>query len=206
MKEARLHRLIVVSPGEGDRVPYLESVFAQAGRPAPDALSDWDHRVDEWCDEYRSQFGDCRVLEINLTTAVFIFDRTHERVVVAYGVATAPPRARDRTRMRQFPDVNIGVGVAMGDEAFAADRGHFLSHAAGGDLDINLFPQRRELNRGWSPEGRRFREMEKYTATHLGTFHYHRAEYDDLTWIPATLEYGVLRKDRDWWIERFRNK
>lgn len=206
VEDARLHRLIVVTPATDGQVPYLDGVFAAVGRPVPNALATWDDRIDTWCDEYRARFADSRILEVNLTTAVFLFDRTHERVLVAYGVATVPTRPRDRSRMRQFPDVNVGVGITMKERAFPADRGHFLSHAAGGDLDINLFPQRRELNRGWSPEGRRFRQMERHTAARPGTFHYHRAEYDDLSWIPATLEYGILRDDHDWWIDRFGNK
>ena len=60
--------------------------------------------------------------------------------------------------MRRFPDVDVGVNAVLGAEAFAADKGHLLSHASGGELDINLFPHRRELNRGWSEEGKLFRE------------------------------------------------
>lgn len=37
-------------------------------------------------------------------------------------------------------------------------------------------------------------------------FVYHPPRYDDTTWIPNTLEYGVLRDDRDWGIESFHNK
>lgn len=206
VKDAKLHRLIVVTPATEGQVPYLDAVFAAVGRPVPNALGTWDDRIDRWCDAYRERFADSRILEVNLKTAVFLFDRTYERVIGAYGVATVPTSPRDRSRMRQFPDVNVSVGVTMKERAFPADRGHFLSHAAGGDLDINLFPQRRELNRGWSPEGRRFRQMERHTAARPGTFHYHRAQYDDPSWIPATLEYGILREDHDWWIDGFRNK
>lgn len=199
-----LHRLIVVSPGDGSS--YLESIFDTVGRPVPVALDEWETQVDDWCDEYREVFGPCAIVEINLGSAVFLFDRAHERVVVAYGVSAPPPRARDRNRMRRFPDVNVGIGAHLGDRAFVADRGHFLSHAAGGELDINLFPHRRELNQGRSPEGKMFRSMEKYVAKHAGTFHAHRPTYDDDTWIPAALEYRVLREDTDWWIGRFTNK
>src|ERR1019366_8678581 len=102
--------------------------------------------------------------------------------------------------------VSVGVNLVMGDQAFPVDRGHFLSHAAGGELDINLFPQRRELNRGWSPQGKVFRQMERSVANNPGTFHFHRALYDDDTWIPCRLEYGVLENDLEWWITRFINK
>jgi len=39
-----------------------------------------------------------------------------------------------------------------------------------------------------------------------GTFFYHRPSYDDETWIPQTLEYGVLVEGKEWWVDSFRNK
>lgn len=108
--------------------------------------------------------------------------------------------------MRGFPDVNVSVRKVLDDGAFPADRGHFLGHASGGILDINLFPHRRALNRGWSTEGKRFRSMERYVTQHLGAFFYHRPQYDDVSWIPQLLEYGVLLEESKWWVETFRNK
>jgi len=206
VQEERLRRLVVVRPRTADERSYVESVLVHAGRPVPDTLADFEERVAGWCDDYRARFGPCRIVEIDLQTCVYVFDLAHERVVVAYGVSTSPVAERDKKGMRQYPDVNVGVRATLGDRAFVADRGHFLSHAAGGDLDVNLFPHRRALNQGRSPEGRQFRAMERYTAKHLGTFHFHRAEYDDLSCIPATLEYGVLRDDRDWQVATFANK
>ena len=108
--------------------------------------------------------------------------------------------------MRAFPDGNVGVRRVMGSNAFLADRGHFLGHASGGVLDMNLFPHRRELNRGWSAEGRIFREMERFVAANRGVFFYHRPIYDDDSWIPSQLEYGVLVEDDGWWGGLFQNK
>ncbi len=34
------------------------------------------------------------------------------------------------------------------------DKGHFIAHYSGGPIDINLFPQHRDVNRGWSSQGR----------------------------------------------------
>ena len=200
-----LHRIIVVSPTRSGR-SYLASIFETIGRIMPEALQHFESEVARWCDEYSDEYRDADLLEIDLVTAVYWFDRTLERVVVAYGVSTVPEAPRDTNRLRRFPDVSIGVGRAMGEDAFAADRGHFLSHAAGGELDINLFPQRRELNRGWSSQGKVFRQMERSAANHPGTFHFHRAQYDDDTWIPSSLKYGVLQNDLEWWIEDFVNK
>jgi len=202
-----LDRIIVIRPtrGDGER-SYLEGLFQQACRPIPDMLAVWESQVDAWCVEYQASTGATDILEVNLETAVYLFDRVAERVVGAYGISVEQQRRRDTSRMRGFPNVNIGVRAVLGGRAFLADRGHLLGHASGGVMDINLFPQRRELNRGWSPEGRQFREMERFVSAHLGVFFYHRPLYDDDTWIPCQLEYGVLVDDLQWWIKRFRNK
>lgn len=39
------------------------------------------------------------------------------------------------------------------------DKGYFIGHAIGGALHINLFPQTKEINRGWSKEGKKYTEM-----------------------------------------------
>src|ERR1035437_4434492 len=205
-KKGELDRLIVVSPSDGSS--YLDRLYDDNGLRPPSALGDFEDRVDEWCDAYKQGLAGSRILEIYLGNSVYLFDQgeAYERVVLAYGLSSQPKASRDQDRMRRFPDVNIGIQKHLSDAAFPADRGHFLSHASGGELDINLFPQRRDLNRGWSAEGKCFRKMEKYVADHRGTFHYHRTVYDDDTWIPASLEYGVLVGDADWWVCVFANK
>jgi hypothetical protein len=47
--------------------------------------------------------------------------------------------------------------------------------------------------------------MERYAATHPGTFAFSRLIYADHTWVPAALEYGVLLPDATLWVERFPN-
>jgi len=187
-------------------VSAMFKLFKQGNRTVPLALNDWDNRVDGWCAGYGAQFPEANISEINLDLAVFIFDHALERVVLAYALSIEQLMKRDSSRMRGFPDVNVSVRKVVGENAFNADKGHFLGHASGGILDINLFPQRRELNRGWSPEGKLFRKMERYVAEHHGTFFYHRAVYNDETWIPYCLEYGVLCEGTRWWVETFRNK
>ena len=134
------------------------------------------------------------------------FTLMHERVVFAYAVSTPALTRRDGSRIKGFPNINASVKATLGNAAFIADKGHFLGHASGGQLDINLFPHRRELNRGWSAEGKVFRTLEKYVADNPGTFFYHRPIYDDDSWIPATLEYGVLKENKVWCVETFANK
>ena len=184
----------------------LAELFQKVSLPLPAALADWDEKGDGWCDEYEAAFPGAILSEINLDFAIFLFDHTFERVILAYALSVEQLLKRDASRMRGFPNVNASVRQVLGEKAFAADKGHFLGHASGGILDINLFPQRRELNRGWSPEGKRFRSMERYVAEHPGTFFYHRPIYDDDSWIPESLEYGVLFKNISWWVDKFKNK
>ena len=42
------------------------------------------------------------------------------------------------------------------------DKGHFIAHAIGGGLDMNIFSQARDLNRGISEQGKVYRLMERY--------------------------------------------
>lgn len=168
----------------------LRVLFARANRLVPKALVDWDNQVATWDQEYSEKTRSAEISEINLDFAIFLFDHSMERVTLAYAMSVEQLVRRDTGRMRGFPNVNISVGKVLREKAFVADKGHFLGYASGGILDINLFPQRRELNRGWSPEGKRFRRMERYVAKHPGTFFYHRPLYDDETWIPEHLQYG----------------
>ncbi len=203
---ARLDRVIVV--GLSDGRSWLDRLFGGLGRPIPDALSTWEVRVDHWCDEYRARSGAHRLIEIFMDTAIFIFDQheEHERVVLAYGISTPPIGVRNKGRIRRFPDVNVGVRASLGDDASPFDRGHLLSHASGGELDINLFPHERALNQGRSDQGKKFRALETLVASRPGTFHFHRPIYDDSTWIPSELEYGLLRDDTTWTSGRFSNR
>jgi hypothetical protein len=166
----------------------------------------WERWVGAWVSDYREQHSRAEISEIVLASSVFLFDHVAERVALAYAISTPQIHARDRVRMRGFADVNVGVRSALGSRAFIADRGHFLGHASGGELDINLFPHRRELNRGWGEDGKRFRRMERHVAAHHGLFFFHRPVYDDATWIPAYLEYGIFTDRQEWWRERFDNK
>ncbi len=184
----------------------ITELFNRVDQLVPDILSEWDEKVMVWCQEYCTRSHEAEISEINLGFAVFLFDHTIERVVLAHALSVEQLMERDISRMRGFPDVNVSINATLADRAFKADKGHFLGHASGGILDINLFPHRRELNRGWSPEGKRFRSMEQHVAEHPGTFFYHRPIYDDETWIPHYLEYGVLVDNTTWWVDIFRNK
>jgi hypothetical protein len=85
------------------------------------------------------------------------------------------------------------------------DRGHFIAHSIGGGLDVNVFWQDRELNRGWSPQGKVFRHMETYCLDRAGTFCFSRPIYVDGSSVPRWLEFGVLKDDGNLWVEMFDN-
>ena len=184
----------------------ISKLFNRSKERLPEALSDWGKQIEMWYQDYCVAYKGAELSEIILDLAVFLFDHRAERVILAYAISTNQLMRRDTSRMRGFPDVNVSIRKSLQRKAFVADKGHFLGHASGGILDINLFPHRRELNRGWSSEGKRFRKMERYVEQHPGTFFYHRPIYDDETWIPSELEYGVLIDRIEWWVEVFQNK
>jgi hypothetical protein len=69
----------------------------------------------------------------------------------------------------------------------------------------NIFPQDRELNRGWSTEGKRYRALEREIAATPGTFFFCCLLYGDDSDFPAAVELGLLRPG-GLYVERFRNR
>jgi hypothetical protein len=184
----------------------VERIFDAIDAVPPESIRDWDGRVGTWLELYKRGASAAELVEIVLGSAVFIFDCVQERVALAYAVSTPQLMVRDSSRIRGFPDVNVGVQRILGSKAKLYDRGHFLGHASGGELDINLFPHERALNRGWSEDGKRFRWLERTAAAVSGTFFFHRPEYVDDSWIPAALEFGVLRGGASWACGTFVNR
>lgn len=89
------------------------------------------------------------------------------------------------------------------------DKGHFIAHSIGGAVDgleAHVFLQRRDLNRGWSAAGKRYREMENFCVRNPGTFCFSRPLYIDQTARPGFLEFGILKGIRELWVERFDNR
>lgn len=103
------------------------------------------------------------------------------RVVGVWGLSRPGTEDRDHSRMRGHPRPG-----RSGD-----DRGHLISCAAGGGYDINLVPMDAALNRGWSPEGARFRALERKAAAAPGTLFFIRPVYQDGTDRPSRFEAGV---------------
>lgn len=162
---------------------------------------------DEWHTTYydMSRHNPC-VLKFSDQGFTFLFDQASantndvdDRLVVAYGFSAANGYKRDKSRISGL----LGGGIDIpGKGKF--DKGHALAHAMGGGLDVNLFPQNSELNRGKSDAGKVYRKMEQFAADHPGTFVFSRLLYGDDSWVPSSLEYGVLR-DEGLWVEWFEN-
>ena len=121
------------------------------------------------------------------------------RVVAVIGSSAPDPRRRDDARLRGW--------LGPTDKTFgkAWDKGHFIAHSIGGAVtgsELNVFIQRRDLNRGWSAAGRRYRAMEHYCA---GVLCWSRPIYTDDSAMPLQIEFGVYRADGTLWVETFEN-
>jgi hypothetical protein len=126
-----------------------------------------------------------------------------DRLVAVLGLSGPRKAARDDYRLKGW------VGPTEKTYGRRWDKGHFIAHSIGGAVDrleVNVFVQRRDLNRGWSAEGKRYREMEKYCVLNPGTFCFSRPIYIDQTSRPAFLEFGILKDNGEFWIECFNNQ
>jgi hypothetical protein len=118
---------------------------------------------------------------------------------------------RSAPRKRRRDDYRLKGWIGPTESTFGSqwDKGHFIAHSIGGAVDqeeVNVFVQRRDLNRGWSTAGKRFREMEKYCELNSGTFCFSRPVYHDQMARPALVEFGVLRENGEFWVECFENR
>lgn len=175
-----------------------------------------DHLPTPWCDHYLRMPGATgEIVEFEDHGTRFLFDLGAERVVAAFGVSDPTSAARDTSRMSGFlkksappshaadratssgADERRLRAMSFRDRYVALhghryDRGHFISHKQGGGLDVNLFPQRADINQGTSEPGRAYRAMERRCASRAGIFCFSRPLYADDTWVPIELEYGVV--------------
>jgi hypothetical protein len=131
------------------------------------------------------------------------YDPTIEdRVVAVYGQSTPLPKPRDDYRLRGW----VGATEKIYGSRF--DKGHYIAHSLGGAVDrseMNVFVQRRDLNRGWSQEGKLYRAMEKYCVLRPGTFCFSHPLYEDQSSIPSFVELGVLKSSDELWVQCFDN-
>jgi len=142
------------------------------------------------CDSYSSTEG---------LGEVAFDQRVRDRVVGVLGISL-PMRGRRRGSMPKG-----WVEHPEEIDSSGRDKGHFVAHAIGGGLDMNVFSQARDLNRGISEQGKVYRLMERYCYENAGTFCFSRPVYDDSTSVPRWLEFGLLRDDGSLWVEVFQN-
>ncbi len=190
-----------------DLVPDVDyaavAAGALTGHVEPEELG--EHLSRAWAEAYRSQIPHGSLLEFDSDGARFLFDLASaagagraDRTVAAWGLSRRAPRPRDGSYQRGYPS-------PRGRAVRPLDKGHMVAHAAGGTFGPNMFPQDRELNRGRSAEGRRYRALEREIANTPGAFFFCCLLYADDTDFPAAIELGVLRPD-GLHVERFRNR
>lgn len=146
-------------------------------------------------------YDDYAILEA--TRAVPYDPSIEARLVAVSGFSAPQKKKRDDYRLKGW------VGATERTFGSGWDKGHFIANSIGGAVDqaeVNVFVQRRDLNRGWSTAGKRFRTMEKYCESNPGTFCFNRSVYYDQMGKPALVEFGVLRGNCELWVECFENR
>ena len=172
-----------------------------------------------WCDAYKAMTPrTTNVVRIQHSTFDYYYDdyasleasgavpydpNMEARLVGVLGRSEPRKTARDDNRLKGW----VGPTEKVFGQGW--DKGHFIAHSMGGaveGLELNIFVQRRDLNRGWSAAGKRFREMEKYCALNPGTFCFSRPLYVDQTSKPTFVEFGVLKSNGELSVECFDNR
>lgn len=157
----------------------------------------------------RTTEGERDLVEVTPSSFTYLFDATPPigdapdlvwpRLVAGWGRRSGDVVMRDKTFLRGFP---------LPTTSFAADRGHLIARAAGGDegIGINLVPQTADLNRGYSLEGRRWRVLERLVADDPEASVFVRALYEGPSDVPACFDYLVIEGDGVVHLERFTNR
>lgn len=161
--------------------------------------------LDAVAKRYEHQFPDCSLLQFVQSGATYLFDlasaveaEQEDRTLAAWTITPVTVCKRDVSYQRGFPLPPDADGMLV-------DRGHLIPHLSGGEFGPNIFRQRRDLNRGWSSQGKRFRALEREAATTPGKFYFGRLIYEDATAYPTELEIGLLRGET-LHVDRFRNR
>jgi hypothetical protein len=97
---------------------------------------------------------------------------------------------RDVQRQRGYP-----LSPVLAARGF--ERGHLIARASGGGLDVNLFPQAWQINRGRGSEGREFRRLERLAAASPGALQVTRLLWTDDSNIPTYVHVIVAVPGRE---------
>ncbi len=178
-----------------------------------------------WADAYRSTSPHpTNILRISRDGFEYLFDCSSElvlrgdvasdnavedRIVAVHGLSQAVHQRRQDSLMRKQPLGPVEFIRVHSDHSHinrtAYDKGHFIGHALGGLLHINLFPQSKRINRGWSEMGKLYRQMERYCERNPGTYCFSRPIYTGYSGHPQLIEFGVLKSDGYLWVNQFPN-
>jgi hypothetical protein len=161
--------------------------------------------LDAAAERYQRQFPDCSLLQFVQSGATYLFDlasaveaEQEDRTLAAWTITPATVGKRDASYQRGFP-------LPPDPDGTLADRGHLIPHLSGGEFGPNIFRQRRDLNRGWSSQGKRFRALEREAGATPRTFYFGHLLYEDGTAYPTEIETGLLRGET-LHVDRFRNR
>ena len=199
---------------------YAEIVRESVGLAGEELITYWATQLPYFSrDEYlESTLRPTEIMRFGNGTFEYVYDHytafehrgevpydawEEDRLVVACGRSAPEKRRRDDGRLVGW------VGRTNRVFGTAWDKGHYIAHSIGGSVDgveVNVFVQRRDLNRGWSAEGKLYRQMEQYCAAHPKTFCFARPIYMDGTARPAWIDFGLLQTDGHLWAERFDNR
>ena len=127
------------------------------------------------------------------------------RIVAVHGFSIPAPEKRDSSRMSYHANTWVREFGSHRNE-LPFDKGHYIAHSIGGEIDNGIFAQRRDINRGWNEIGKLYRSMERYALDYPGVFVFSRPIYGDGSTHPFFIEYGILKEDGEWWIEVFPNR
>ena len=200
-----------------DYVSFLNEVIGDSGRTPAELLAEGLPHI--WRDRYvQMVLRETNIVRFTCGAFEYIYDDyasleaagvvadspiIEARLVAVSGLSSPQKRTRDDYRLRGW--------VGATERAFGRgwDKGHYIAHSIGGAVDraeANVFVQRRDLNRGWSEEGKRYREMENYCEVNPGTFCFSRPIYFDQSAKPAFAEFGLVESGGKLWVECFDNR
>lgn len=162
---------------------------------------------DEWiADYYDMSSHSPTVLRFPYQGFIYLFDQASantsdvdDRLVAAYGRSIAKHK-RNQNRQREF----LGGGLDIPGKGIF-DKGHVIACSIGGGLDVNLVPLNPKLNQGQSGPGKAYRRMESYAEKYPSTFVFSRLIYSDDSWVPSSIEYGMLMRDGKLKVKWFEN-
>ena len=184
---------------------HCEAVLAILARQPTDFVAS-SGAISEQCAKlYRHETRTANLYELSLEPWTFLFDFSSEvdaeqwnHTIAAWGLSEPQKRPRDETYQRNYPSLN-------GRASRPLDKGHMVPHQSGGDMGQDIFPQDRELNRGWSDEGKRYRALEREIGRTPSSLFVHRQIHIDATDFLGWIELAILR-GADVSIEGFQNR